>query len=178
MAIYVALLYSIVLTPQRRVTMSDLRAMATGLGFERPRTLASTGNLVFETDPTPVSQLENRLEAAFAAHFGKPVDILVREATAWRETVGRNPFPAESARDGSLVVLRIMRRPLDPALTRKLEPYLTPPERLAIVAGDLWVSFAGRPSESRLLGALTTRRLGIGTFRNWNTVRGIADLLD
>lgn len=178
MATYVALLYSIVLTPQRRVTMSDLRAMATGLGFERPRTLASTGNLVFKTDPTPVPQLENRLEAAFAAHFGKPVDILVREATAWRETAAGNPFPAQSARDGSLVVLRVMRRPLDPALSQKLEPYRTPPESLAIVAGDLWVSFAGRPSESRLLSALTTRRLGIGTFRNWNTVRGLADMLD
>ncbi|WP_413993477.1 DUF1697 domain-containing protein [Labrys okinawensis] len=178
MATYVALLYSIVLTPQRRVAMSDLRAMAARLGFERPRTLVSTGNLVFETDQTPIAQLENHLEAAFATQFGKPVDMLVREATTWRRTVAGNPFPVESAQDGSLVALRIMRRPLDPALTEKLEPFLAPPERLAIVAGDLWVFFAGRPSESRLLGALTTRRLGIGTLRNWNTVRGLAGLLD
>ncbi len=45
---HVALLYSVVLGPGRRVRMDDLRAMAEGLGFERVRSLVATGNLVFD----------------------------------------------------------------------------------------------------------------------------------
>lgn len=177
MATYVALLYSIVLTPERRVTMGDLRALAAGLGFQQPRTLVSTGNLVFETEGEDVSRLETQLEAAFESHFSKHVDIIVRSAEAWCKTVSGNPFPDEAEQDGSLVLLRAMRHPLNEDILAELQPYLSLGERAVVARGDLWVSFTGRPSESRLLGALTTKRLGIGTSRNWNTVRGIKDLL-
>ena len=47
----------------------------------------------------------------------------------------------------------------------------------AVVGGDLWIDFQGKPSESRLLSVLTTKRLGIGTTRNANTVNGLAKML-
>ena len=92
--IYVALLYSIVLTPQRRVVMADLKDMAASLGLENPRTLAATGNMIFETGKTPVSRLEARLETAFEQTFGRHVDIVVRPADAWRKLAPANPFPS------------------------------------------------------------------------------------
>lgn len=177
MATYVALLYSIVLSPQRRVVMSDLKTMALELCLEKPRTLAATGNLVFEARALSIPQLEARLETAFKARFGKHVDIIVRDAEAWRRTIAANPFPAESEQDGSLVLLRVMREPLGGTVLTGLEPYRDATEKLALVQGDLWTSFGDRPSQSRLLGVLTKKRLGIGTSRNWNTVRGLADLL-
>jgi uncharacterized protein (DUF1697 family) len=177
MATFVALLYSIVLTPERRVIMKDLCAMATDLGFKKPRTLASTGNLVFEAEETDLLHLEARLEAGFETRLGKHVDIIVREAEAWRNTAAGNPFPGESEQDGSLVILRVMRKPLELTILAELRPYLSAGEQLAIVRGDLWASFSGRPSQSRLPGVLTTKRLGIGTSRNWNTIRGLKDLL-
>lgn len=178
MAGYVALLYSIVLTPQRRVVMDELRAIATGCGFEHPRTLASTGNLVFEAPEQDITTLETRLEAGFLSHYGKHVDIIIRSTKDWLRTVASNPFPVESERDGSLVIARLMRAPLgQDVLVNKLERYLDKGERLALVEGDLWIAFAGRPSESRLAGALSTKRLGIGTARNWNTIRGLGQML-
>lgn len=177
MAGYVALLYSIVLTPQRRVVMEELRAIATGCGFDRARTLASTGNLVFEAPEQDIAVLEARLEAGFLGHYGKHVDIIVRSAENWRSTVAGNPFPAEAERDGSLVIARLMRAPLGEDILVKLERYCDRGERLALVGGDLWIAFAGRPSESRLAGALSTKRLGIGTARNWNTIRGLGQML-
>jgi len=35
----------------------------------------------------------------------------------------------------------------------------------------------GKPSEWKLLSALTTKRMGVGTLRNWNTVRGLAEMI-
>ena len=83
MSVYVALLHSIVLAPGRRVVMSDLRDMASALGYRNPRTLVSTGNIVFEAPEAPAGDIEKRLEAAFIEKFGKPVDIIVRTGKNW-----------------------------------------------------------------------------------------------
>jgi uncharacterized protein (DUF1697 family) len=174
---HVALLHSVVLDRSRRVSMSDLRAMADGLGFGAPRTLVATGNLVFDTDDADARSIERRLEAAFVRSFGRHVDIIVRTAAAWRRLAAGNPFPAESREDGSRVIVRVMRAPLAPATAEGLAAHAGD-EQVRAVDGDLWVLFPRQPSTSRLLGMLTTRRLGIGTARNWNTVRGLADMLE
>ncbi len=178
MPAWVALLYSIVLSPERRVVMSDLREVAEALGLHRPRTLLATGNLIFEAEGTAAGH-EARLEAAFAERFGKRVDIIVRPGAGWPALLAGNPFPAASAREPSRVAVRVMRSPLDPSILAVLDPYRSGEERLAVVAGDLWVHFPDGLSASRLSGVITPARAGgPGTFRNYNTVSRIAALLE
>ncbi|MBK5570592.1 DUF1697 domain-containing protein [Ensifer sp. 2YAB10] len=174
---YVALLYSIVLGAGRRVVMADLRAMAEGLGYHSPRTLVATGNLVFEAGRSEVRDLESPLEKAFSGTFGRHVDIIVRSGAGWLKLAASNPFHEEGEEDATRVHVRVMRDPLTETALEGLRRYCVSGERLAIVDGDLWVHFAGKASESKLLGAMTTKRLGIGTFRNWNTVKGLAEML-
>ncbi|WP_421578594.1 DUF1697 domain-containing protein [Shinella sp. M31] len=174
MTTYVALLHSIILGPGKRLVMTDLRAMAEELGFRAPRTLVATGNLIFEAEEAPLSQIQQRLETAFQARFGKHVDILLRTADAWKRVAAQNPFPGG---DGQNVGIRVMRKPLGRDVLSKLEALATPGIRLAIVDGNLWVDFAGKPSDTRLLSHLTTKKLGIGTLRNANTVNGLVKML-
>lgn len=171
--IYVALLHSIVLGGGKRVIMAELRAMAEGLGFRNCRTLVSTGNLVFEAEDSPAGDIERVLEEAFEQRFGKHVGIIVRSGADWLKLAAKNPFLSGNGAD---VCLRVMRAPLDGNAVGLLEKYRDR-EKIAIIDGDLWIDFGGKPSESRLLSVMTTKRLGIGTFRNANTVNGIAEML-
>lgn len=174
MTTYVALLHSIVLGPGRRLVMADLKAMATELGFTNPRTWVATGNLIIEGEDAPLAAVENRLEAGFHARFGKPVDIILRTAPGWLRLAAQNPFPDGNSAD---IGIRVMRKPLGPDVLSRLETIATPDMRLALRDGDLWIDFAGEPSEARLLSHLTTKKLGIGTLRNANTVRALAAML-
>lgn len=171
--IYVALLHSIVLGGGRRVIMAELRAMAEGLGFRNCRTLVSTGNLIFEAEESPAGDIERVLEEAFEQRFGKHIDIIVRSGADWSKLAAENPFPSGNGAD---VCVRVMRTPLDGNVVGLLEKYRGR-EKIAIIDGDLWIDFGGKPSESRPLSVMTTKRLGIGTFRNANTVNGIAEML-
>ncbi|WP_349958304.1 DUF1697 domain-containing protein [Rhizobium sp. ZPR3] len=173
MAVYIALLHSIVLGPGCRVVMADLKAMAESLGFRNARTLVATGNLVFEAEPQPIASIEIQLEAGFAAAFGKHVDIIARDADTWLRLADGNPFLDGI---GSEVIVRVMRRPLEPEVLDRLAKYRRD-ERMAVVGGDLWIDFGLKASETKMLPALTTKRLGVGTMRNWNTVRGIAQMI-
>ncbi|AOF90544.1 DUF1697 domain-containing protein [Sinorhizobium sp. RAC02] len=175
MTTYVALLHSIVLGPGRRLVMADLKAMAEGLGYRNARTLVATGNLIFEGDDAPLAAIEDRLESAFRDRFGKHVDIILRTAAGWQRLAAQNPFPDGKGAD---VGIRVMRKPLGADVLPALETIADPAIRLAFVDGDLWIDFSKKPSETRLLSHLTTKKLGIGTLRNSNTVNGLAKMLD
>ncbi|MER9344247.1 DUF1697 domain-containing protein [Mesorhizobium sp. M0601] len=177
MQTYVALLYSIVLGEGRRVVMSDLKAMAEGLGLNNPRTLVATGNLVFEAQETDLAALEQRLEVTFAKTFGRHVDIIVRRADGWLRMSASNPFPAESAEAADQVAVRVMRAPVPAETAAALEAYAGKDEKLRIVGGDIWIVFSRETPSSRLLAAVSHKRLGIGTSRNWNTVRRLAEMV-
>jgi uncharacterized protein (DUF1697 family) len=177
MTVFVALLHSIVLGAGRRLIMSDLRATCERIGFRSPRTLVATGNLVFEADHDNAADVEQSLERAFRDDFGKHVDIIARTAEDWRALAVGNPFQDASMTDAQNVIVRVMRAPLDDRVLTDLQRRCDGGEQVRIVNGDLWIHFPGRPSTSKLVSALTTKRLGAGTMRNWNTVRGLADMI-
>lgn len=177
MTTYVALLYSVVLTPQKRVGMADLRAMAESLGYKNVRTLVSSGNLVFDARNTAIAELESRLEAAFPETFGRHVDIIVRDAAAWLALAAANPFSAESSTTPDQVAVRVMRSPVPTDAEERLRQAASADEEFAVVAGDPWIVFSRDRPNSRLLAAMNHKRLGIGTSRNWNTVRGLAQMI-
>ncbi|MGV3553220.1 DUF1697 domain-containing protein [Rhizobium sp.] len=178
MTTYVALLYSIIIDARRRVAMSDLRAIAEGLGYTNCRTLVSTGNLVFESVDTSVSDIEQALEKAFAAFHGKHVDIIVVTADDWRTLVASNPFMEEAKSEPDRVSVRIMRDTLRHDPTDFLRPYQTAGERIAMTGRHVWIHFTGQASLSKLAGQLTPKRMGgIGTMRNWNTVRRLGEMV-
>ncbi|MCX5512491.1 hypothetical protein C3941_04660 [Kaistia algarum] len=171
---HVALLYSIVLTPTRRVVMTDLKAAAEAAGLQNVETLLATGNLVFDAGDLAVPAVEAALESTFQRKFGKPVDIIVRDAAAFKALVAANPFPAQSAEDGSRVITRIMRSGVPSDAETRLRSLLDEGERVAVIGGDIWAAFPARPSASRLLSAISSKKLGIGTARNWNTIQRLA----
>jgi uncharacterized protein (DUF1697 family) len=177
MQTYVALLYSIILGEGRRVVMADLKAMAEGLGLRNVRTLVATGNLVFEAERTATAALEKRLEAAFETAFDRHVDIIVRGAGDWQKLASRNPFPTESEEAGDQVAVRVMRKPVAEDVLSGLQAYAAEDEKVLLIGGDIWLVFSRERPSSRLLAAANHKRLGIGTSRNWNTVRKLAEMV-
>ncbi|TIS60960.1 MAG: DUF1697 domain-containing protein [Mesorhizobium sp.] len=177
MQTYVALLYSIILGEGRRVVMANLKAMAEGLGLKNVRTLVATGNLVFEARADEISKLEQRLEKAFEKTFGRHVDIIVRGAEDWLKLAAGNPFPTESVEAGDQVAVRVMRQKVPVDAVESLRAYAADDEKVLWVDGDIWLVFSRERPSSRLLAAANHKRMGIGTSRNWNTVRRLAEMV-
>jgi uncharacterized protein (DUF1697 family) len=174
---YVSLLFSIGVSDGKRLIMADWRDMLLEMGLQNPRTLIATGNAVFECRTANIAKLETRLEEAYEKRFGRQVDNIVRPAAAIQRLAGENPFLKESEQDGSRVMVRVHREGIEEHYEDTLQRYLTQGERVKIVNGDLWVHFKCPPNESKLMSVIGSKRLGIGTVRNWNTVRKLGEMV-
>jgi uncharacterized protein (DUF1697 family) len=175
---YVALLFSIGIGEGKRLVMAEWREVMEGMGLRNVRTWIATGNAVFESEGMEARELEERLERAFERRFGRRVDTIVREGKAFRRMVRGNPFLKACEKDGSRVVVRVMREGLERGAVAGLEKYLTRGERVEVVGGDLWVHFGGALNESSLVRVLGSKRLGVGTVRNWNTIKRLGEMVE
>lgn len=174
---WVVLLYSVVLNPTRRVTAQDLTTLAVGIGVLSIKTVLSTGNLILDDNSTE-ADLTARLEAAIAQDWGKAMPVLVRSAADWRALVAVNPFPEPSLRDPAKVAVRVMRHEPDPATLAKISQKTAADDQFAATPRALWLASAHPLGTSPLLRALSSAKVGIGTWRNASALTKIAAALD
>jgi len=175
---YIALLFSIGIGNGQRLVMAEWCSMMEELGLQNPRTLIATGNAIFECHGTNIQELEVQLENAFERRFGRRVDTIICSAESFRRLSTTNPFLKEAKQDGSRVMVRVMRKPLRSDFADSLRRYLTRGESVKIVDGNLWVRFKDEPNRSGIVRVLGSKRLGVGTVRNWNTVRRLNEMLE
>lgn len=168
---YVALLRAVNVGGHNLVAMADLRQLLSDLGFDNPRSLLQSGNLVFGGTRRAGRSLEAMLEAAARERLGLRIEFMVRTAAEWDAIVRDNPFPAEARDDpGHLLVMCLKRAPAPEAITA-LQDSIPGREQVRAGGRHAWLVYPDGIGRSRLTAALIERRLGTsGTARNWNTV--------
>lgn len=172
---FVATLYSVVLPGGERLRMEELRRLATDVGLKSPKTVGSTGNLVFDSDNGSIEELERLLGRSFERKFGKFVPIFVRQAKPFLELPLRDPFGGTF--DPKCISVRLMRLPCADDLIARLKPYVID-EELAIVASDLWIGFPSGPSRSKLASAVSRQEASAGgTFRTLAMISRICETI-
>ena len=164
---YVALLRAVNLAGTNKLSMKELSALCTKLGFTNCRTYIASGNLLFEST-LGEKAAQSRLEEAVAKHMGKKVDIILRTAAELQSVLDANPFPAlEPAK----VAVLFLHDPVRPAL---LETVVAPAgEQVRLGERELYVHYPIGLGNSKLkIPALKVP----ATARNINTVTKLAAL--
>lgn len=177
MPTHIALLRAVNLGAHNKVGMADLRELAEGLGFDQPRTLLQSGNLVFRNARPTGAPLESLLEREAAQRLRLETAFFVRTGAEWQAIVKRNPFTAEARRDPSHLVLLCLKAPPPDGAIERLRAAITGRETVRGDGRQAYVVYRDGIGTSRLTIALIERTLGTaGTGRNWNTVLKLAAL--
>ena len=75
--------------------MDELKAVFVELGFENVKTYINSGNVAFDSGRSSEKGLVKDLEEAIESRFGRPVDVMVRKQSSFREIVEGNPLAGE-----------------------------------------------------------------------------------
>ena len=171
MPVHIALLRAVNVGGRNAIAMSDLRGLATALGFAEARTLLQSGNLVFRSDRRTGAALERVLEAEAAARLDLETDFLIRTASEWERVIARNPFPAEAKRDPGHLVVMVLKQEPERKEVEALRAAIAGPEIVRADDRQLYIVYPAGQGRSRFTNALIEKKLGTrGTGRNWNTV--------
>ena len=173
----IALLRGINVGGHKLVSMADLRALLTQLGFADVRSLLQSGNLVFGATGRASAQLERVLEAEAEKRLGLRTSFFVRTTKDWRNVVEGNPFRKEATHDPGHLVAMFLKDPPSASAVKALQEAITGPEVVVAAGKHLYIVYPDGIGRSRLTNALIDKQLGTrGTGRNWNTVLKLAAL--
>ncbi|MGA8297555.1 MAG: DUF1697 domain-containing protein [Acidimicrobiales bacterium] len=177
---YVALLKGVNVGRSKRIAMSDLRTLFTGLGYADVTTYLASGNALFTTSSgRPAASLAADIEARITAQLGMAVRVIVRTASELTAVMARNPLAAEPQNPSRFFVGFLSSTP-DPSLVSSVEREL----RVNAPDGDaIWLTgaeaFLWCPGGFSLLdhAAAIEKRFGVAvTTRTWNTVTKLAQI--
>src|SRR5258707_2933192 len=107
MARYIALLRGINLGSSRRMSMQDLRALLTGLGYTDVATLLQSGNVVFTSPRREADKVRVEVEKAISQQLGMAVRCVMRTAAQLAAVVDANPFQ-DHAGDGAKLMVAFL----------------------------------------------------------------------
>lgn len=177
MGTYVGVLRAINLGAHNRIAMSALRAMLETLGFDDPKTLLLSGNIVFRSAQGSSAALEEMLEAASAKHLKVTTDYFVRSAKEWRAIVAANPFPQQARSDPGHLLMMCLRDAPSAAQVTALQDSIAGREIVTAKGKHAYLVYPDGVGRSKLTIQKIERALGTrGTARNWNTVLKLAEL--
>jgi uncharacterized protein (DUF1697 family) len=163
--IHVALLRGINVGAHNRVKMPALREGLAELGYDDVQTYLQSGNVVLRSGNAAANVSKDVAKAA-----GLDVPVMVRTAAHLAKLVEDNPYPQVS--DGKTLHVAFLEggRPSLPD-----EDFA--PEACTVEHGELYVWLPDGMRDSKLVKALSDRRLGVeSTWRNWNTVLALHEL--
>jgi uncharacterized protein (DUF1697 family) len=177
MTTYIAVLRAINLGAHNRIAMADLRAMLEKLGFEEPKTIVLSGNVVFRGASASSEKVEALLEAASTKHLGVTTDYFVRTAKEWQAIIAANPFPAEAKNDPGHLVMMCLRDAPAPAAVKALQAAIKGRETVHAKGKSAYFVYPDGIGRSKLTIQMIEKAFGTrGTARNWNTVLKLGEL--
>jgi uncharacterized protein (DUF1697 family) len=152
----------------RKLVMTDLKAVAEGLGLGAPKTFIASGNLLF-TGSGSEGDVKAQLEAALTKHMGKPVGVMVRTAKEMAAVAEANPFADEP---GNKVVAIFLDEAPPKGAAEQAKNVVD--ERMALGVREIYVHYPSGQGQSKLKIPAAAN----GTARNINTVTKLAELAE
>jgi uncharacterized protein (DUF1697 family) len=170
----VIMLRGINLGPNRRVPMADLRALFSDAGYEDVRTYVQSGNVVLQSTAQP-AQLEREASRLISERFGFDVPVVVRTARQLAAVVKRNPLGDVASEPKRYQVSFLSAKP-PVTVVRALEETAVGEERVVCHGREIYSWHPDGVARSKLASALSGKKLGTASARNWTTVEALLEM--
>jgi uncharacterized protein (DUF1697 family) len=176
---FVSLFRGINVGGNKSVRMDALKELHESLGLQRVETYIQSGNVVFSSDNTDVTQIQKDIEDAFVQKFGFQAKVLVRTAGEFNVIIENNPFQNQPMKESKWVVAMFLASdPISTALEDIQKTY-SGPEELHIMGQEVYIYYPEGIGRSKLTNTFLEKKLKtLGTARNWNTVLRLQKMME
>ncbi len=177
MSRYVAFLRGINVSGQKKVPMSELRSILSNIGLEEVKTYIQSGNVIFSSESTSTSKLEERIEKAIKKGFCFDVLVLVKSVEELQKILKNNPFDDEdnSAVNKIYFVLLFQNPGLEKINAFKNEVF--PSEKWELNNNCIYLCCENGYGKAKLNNNMIERKLKVdATTRNYRTMHKLIEM--
>lgn len=173
---YVSILRGINVGGHRKILMKDLKALYVKLGFTQVVSYIQSGNVLFESKNTSISEMETKITEAIKKQFGFDVPVLVRKVSEFEDAVTLSPYYSEHCDIESLYFTFLSAKPSQSDIDA-LNQVDFGDDEFEILDGVVHAKIVPPYHKSKLSNQIIEKKLNCSaTTRNWKTVNKLIEL--
>jgi uncharacterized protein (DUF1697 family) len=96
MKTYIAFLRGINVSGKTKIPMAELRKLCESVKLKDVKTYIQSGNIIFKSDSTNSTELENLIEKAILNNYGFEVPVLIKTVEQLSKIISINPYNLEA----------------------------------------------------------------------------------
>ncbi|HLV24074.1 MAG TPA: DUF1697 domain-containing protein [Moheibacter sp.] len=174
---YIALLRGINVSGHKIIKMELLRKMLENLNFENVRTYIQSGNVVFKTSVSSISEIEKRIKDGIQNEFGFEVYVKVLTPKELNESLDKNPFLKDDSLDLKQHYFAFLDQIPIAENWEILKNLDLGREKIEVDGKVLFVHYTNGAGKSKLSNSLIESKLKLkSTMRNLNTVHKLIEM--
>ncbi len=173
---YVAFLDGINVSGREVVSMEELADHFVLPGFNNISTFIQSGNVLFETEETEETVLQQQIEKQLKEKLGYEVVVIVRRFDELHNVIRNNPYEDLKLSDNRSLYVTFLSAMPPYAVRGALGVYSNDAEDARIVRKEVYILTANY-GQTCFPNSLIEKKLGLSaTTRNWATLNKIAEL--
>jgi len=163
---------------QKKVLMTDLKALFESLKFKDVITYIQSGNVIFKSDTKlDDEELAAKIEAALLKKYGFEVPVVIRNAAEIEKIISINPFLKNKKINPDKLHVTFLAQLPEKAKADAIKDLDFAPDEFTIIGKEAFIHCPESYGETKLSNKFFETKLKVSaTTRNWKTVNKLFEL--
>ena len=176
MLTYISMLRGINVSGHKMIKMEALRNLYTQLNFKNVQTYIQSGNVIFQSQETKPTDLQQKIAHKILEEFGFEVPVMVKQQLDFENVIHQNPFPNE---DLSKVHVTFLSEVPHPENCLKITSVNYTPDKFIVLGNTVYLFCPEGYGKTKLNNTFFESKLKvIATTRNWKTINELFNIAD
>jgi len=175
---YISILRGINVSGQKKILMSDLKALYIDLGYENVVTYIQSGNVIFDSKEKKKFKLKNQIESSIKDKYKFHVPVEIRTKLEMSKIIKNCPFGSiDIIENTTKVLLTFLSAVPSKNNINEIQNYVKLPEKLVVTGKEAYLHCPNGYGKSKLSNNFLEKKLGVSaTTRNWKSVLKLYEL--
>lgn len=178
MKTFISILRGINVSGQKKVLMTDLKALYESLGFQEVTTYIQSGNVIFKTDERLSNQdIAKKIEKAILEKYNFDVPVIIRSIEEIKNLISANPFLKETDINVEKLHVTFLAGAPGKASLESIKNFDYLPDKFVILGQEVFLYCPFSYGETKLSNKFFENQLKISaTTRNWKTINKLLEI--
>lgn len=170
MTTYISILRGINVSGQKLIKMDALKQMCENLNFIYVQTYIQSGNIVFQSEDSELSNLEELISKQILLQFRFDVPVIVLSIEKLQQIIASNPYTSDQTKDISGIYVTFLSSPAKEIHIDIIKQKLLQEEEVTLTENAVYLYCPNGYGKTKLTNTFLESKLKVNaTTRNWKT---------